>query len=79
MQRVWPRCPKCGRRWQAVHAACGTEVAPAPRPAAQAADDATQVEAPAPMPRIDGLVMERVLGKGGFGEVLLATRAATTA
>ena len=76
MQRVWPRCPKCGRRWQAVHAACATEVAPPPRPAAQAAEDATQVEAPAPMPRIDGLVMERVLGKGGFGEVLLATRAA---
>ena len=72
MQRVWPRCPKCGRRWQAAHAACGTEVAPKP---AQAPSESTQVEAPALMPRIDGLVMEKVLGRGGFGEVLLATRA----
>jgi tetratricopeptide (TPR) repeat protein len=71
MQRVWPRCPKCGRRWQAAHAACGTEVAPKP---AQAPGEATQVEAPPPMPRIEGLVMHKVLGRGGFGEVLLATR-----
>jgi tetratricopeptide (TPR) repeat protein len=71
MQRVWPRCPKCGRRWQAAHAACGTEVAPKP---AQAPSESTQVEAPALMPRIEGLVMERLLGRGGFGEVLLATR-----
>jgi tetratricopeptide (TPR) repeat protein len=72
MQRVWPRCPKCGRRWQAAHAACGTEVAPKP---AQAAGEATQIEAPPPMPRIEGLTMLKVLGRGGFGEVLLATRA----
>jgi tetratricopeptide (TPR) repeat protein len=71
MQRVWPRCPKCGRRWQAAHAACGTEVAPKP---AQAPGEATQIEAPPPMPRIEGLVMHKVLGRGGFGEVLLATR-----
>ncbi|HXU06888.1 MAG TPA: protein kinase, partial [Polyangia bacterium] len=73
MQRVWPRCPKCGRRWQAVHAACATEVAPR---AAQSGADATQVEAPPPMPAIGGLIMEKVLGRGGFGEVLLATRVA---
>src|SRR6476659_4516758 len=69
MQRVWPRCPKCGRRWQAVHPACGTEVAPR---AALAEGEAP----PAPFPTIDGLTVERVLGRGGFGEVLLASRVA---
>ena len=66
MQRVWPRCPKCGRRWQAVHTACGTEVAPAP--AAPPGQDA------GPLPEIEGLVVERLLGRGGFGEVVLASR-----
>jgi serine/threonine protein kinase len=59
-----------------VHTACATEVAPRPAQAVEAPEEATQVQAPAPMPKIDGLVMERVLGRGGFGEVLLAKRVA---
>src|SRR5262245_11840048 len=72
MQRVWPRCPKCGRRWQAVHAACATEVAPRPAPA----NDDASVAAPPPLRELEGLVVERLLGRGGFGEVLLASRVA---
>jgi tetratricopeptide (TPR) repeat protein len=74
MQRVWPRCPKCGRRWQAAHAACGTEVAPAPH-AAPVGEDMTPAPPPA-LPQIAGLNVERLLGRGGFGEVLLAIRVA---
>ena len=71
MQRVWPRCPKCGRRWQAVHPECGTEVAPRP-------PEASEDSAPEPpsYPEIAGLSVEGLLGRGGFGEVLLATRLA---
>jgi tetratricopeptide (TPR) repeat protein len=68
MQRAWPRCPKCGRRWQALHAACGTEVAARPQVPGDAA-------AP-PLPSIEGFVVEKLLGRGGFGEVVLAARVA---
>jgi eukaryotic-like serine/threonine-protein kinase len=68
MQRVWPRCPKCGRRWQAVHPACGTEVAPRP------ADGGDETALPSPLSAIDGYVVERLLGRGGFGDVVLASR-----
>jgi tetratricopeptide (TPR) repeat protein len=64
MELVWPRCPKCGRRWQAPHPACGTEVAPR---ALQAPGDVER-------PELAGLVVERLLGAGGFGEVFLARR-----
>ena len=64
MPLVWPRCPKCGRRWRAEHPACGTEVAPRE----------TTATDEGPLPVLEGLVSERVLGKGGFGEVFLARR-----
>jgi tetratricopeptide (TPR) repeat protein len=57
-----------------VHPACGTEVAPR---SAQAGDnDAGTANAAAPLPEIHGLTVERLLGRGGFGEVVLATRIA---
>src|SRR5262245_21321828 len=62
MQLVWPRCPKCGRRWRAQHPTCGTEVGSLPGKAVDAG----------PMPPIEGLVAERLLGAGGFGQVYLA-------
>jgi len=57
-----------------VHPTCGTEVAP--RPAGAADGDAAPAGAPSLLPRIEGLTVEKLLGRGGFGEVVLATRIA---
>ncbi len=69
MQLAWPRCPTCGRRWRAVHTGCGIEVAPREQ---KTADDAPPAEAP---PYIEGLAIDKLLGRGGFGAVYLATMA----
>ena len=62
MQLVWPRCPKCGRRWRAQHPACDTEVGRYPERRSRRGR----------CRRLRGWSAERLLGAGGFGQVYLA-------
>ncbi|AUX40550.1 protein kinase [Sorangium cellulosum] len=66
------RCPSCGRRNQGTCPECRPPHEP-PAEAARASDatDVTEVVA-ASLPRFPGYVVQRTLGRGGFGVVLEA-------